>query len=55
VEEIQKEETEITENLAYVTRPEPAVSGMFKSKEKQKEIKMERGKKRKRAEEILST
>lgn len=52
---IQKEETKITENLAYVTSPGSAVSDMFKSKEKEKEIKVERGEKRKKAEEILST
>jgi hypothetical protein len=36
---IQKEETQMTENLTHVTRP--AVYGMFKSQEKVKEIKVE--------------
>jgi hypothetical protein len=43
----------MTENLAYVTRP--SVYGMFKSQEKVREIKVEKGEKRKKAEEILST
>jgi hypothetical protein len=49
---LQKKETQMTGNFAYIRRP--AVYGMFKSQEKVKEIKVEKGEKRKKAEEILS-
>jgi hypothetical protein len=52
---MQNDETQMTESLAYVIRPEPAVYEMFKSQEKEWEMKTERREKRKKAEEILST
>jgi hypothetical protein len=45
----------MTENLLYVTRVEPVVYEMFKPQDEEREMKAERGEKRKKGEKILST